>query len=168
MSRREEVLNEFTSVLEEARKLLFLMYSSEETASMKTERLERFQAFYDSHVKVIGRCDRASWKMSCNEGLTLPVGMRYEIKINKIGWMKKKYYPYLEIKKSTLGAGEGEDFDQTLFRQSSLGVVANKDFEKGEYVAPYLGDIRPVTGRNMHESGHAMRWTDGEGKEYCS
>ena len=102
--------------------------------------------------------------MNFSRGLVPPDDLTYEIKIKKSGWMNTKYEPFLIIKKSQLGASNTNDGN--LFRQSGLGVFADKDFAVGEYIGPYLGDQRPVKQKNMHESSHAMRWIQEDGIEY--
>ena len=153
----------FKSVFEESIKLLFDGYADGESVEMKKRREERFATFYDKHVIVNGSVPKSKWNMSSKCGAMLPVEMKYTIGIKINGYQNEKIHDYLEIKKSTLGTDEetGDVKNPDIWRFSGFGIFANRDFQKGEYIGPYLGEIKE-NGRNTLNSSYSMNRPDGK------
>ena len=153
----------FKNVFEESRRLLFEGYTEGESAEMKKRREDRFAVFYDKHVVVSGKVRSCMWDMTHKDGALLPGPMCYSIGIKVKGYKKEKVEDYLKIKKSTLGIDEdsGEMTNENLWRLSGFGVFADRDFEKGQYIGPYLGGLNEVT-RNMLNSNYSLNRPDGK------
>jgi len=145
---------------------MFDEYSSDETKAQKKARIQSVNELFTQRVKVTCSTKAKSQSISPSLGLSPPTDLKYEIKVKKDGWAKTKFWPYLSISKSTLGTNEnGEIEDEEVYRQSGLGLFAEKDFEEGEYIGLFMGDIK-VAEEGGYESPYAMKWVDEDGRDH--
>jgi len=162
----EELNSDFKPVFEEAKRRMFDAYSSDETPAQKKARLHSVDELFKQRVKVTCSTKCKSQCISASLGLSPPADLKYEIKVKKDGWAKTKFWPYLSISKSTLGMNDdGEVENEVLYRQSGLGLFAEKDFEEGEYIGLFMGDIK-VDEEGGYESPYAMKWVDEDGRDH--
>ena len=125
-------------------------------------REKSFTDLYDERVTVTGHVAKQSWKMKKAQGCLLPSSIEYSIRINEHGHQKVNFDNYLVIKKSTIGTDENVAVkDEELFRQSGLGLFADRDFEAGDYIGPYIGELKEMK-TGMYLSSYSLNMGDGK------
>ena len=149
MSNPRELNSRHKVLFELCREAIIDDYKNNESVQEKKVRMQKFRTLYDKHVKVSGHVVRESWTMNHDQGFQPPQSLHYKISIKGNNWKKVKYHPHLIIKKSTIATQpDGTVTNQELFRQSGYGVFAAKDFEAGEYIGPFLGEVKAIKKHN--------------------
>ena len=132
----------FTNLFNLARELLIEAYHAEETADEQNRRRNKFVMFYDQYVTVVGKVSKKTWYMNYSTGFIAPPTVEYVIKVKPNMHEHEAWQSLFVVKKSTLGTNsQGEMIDGKLYRESGYGLFAARDFEKDEYIGPYLGDV---------------------------